>query len=88
VGDQVLFSPEDQHEVEVHGEEMVILRERDVHAVAASGSRSPPASTSEARPAPREHGAGTRRGPPGGQERHRGAVGRRLGPGAASREYR
>src|SRR4051794_20772139 len=34
-GDQVLFSPEDQHEVEVHGEDLVILRERDVHAVAA-----------------------------------------------------
>lgn len=35
VGDRVLFSPEDQHEVEVHGEDLVILRERDVHAVAA-----------------------------------------------------
>jgi chaperonin GroES len=35
VGDQVLFSPEDQHEVEVHGEDLIILRERDVHAVAA-----------------------------------------------------
>jgi chaperonin GroES len=35
VGDQVLYSPEDQHEVEVHGEVLVILRERDVHAVAA-----------------------------------------------------
>ena len=35
VGDQVLFPPEDQHEVEVHGEELLILRERDVHAVAA-----------------------------------------------------
>ena len=35
VGDQVLFSPEDQHEVEVHGEELIILRERDEHAVAA-----------------------------------------------------
>ena len=35
VGDQVLFSPDDQHEVEVHGEDLVILRERDVHAVAA-----------------------------------------------------
>ena len=34
-GDQVLFSPEDQHEVEVHGEDLIILRERDVHAVAA-----------------------------------------------------
>jgi chaperonin GroES len=33
VGDQVLFSPEDQHEV--HGEDLIILRERDVHAVAA-----------------------------------------------------
>jgi chaperonin GroES len=35
IGDQVLFSPEDQHEVEVHGEDLIILRERDVHAVAA-----------------------------------------------------
>jgi chaperonin GroES len=34
-GDRVLFSPEDQHEVEVHGEDLIILRERDVHAVAA-----------------------------------------------------
>ena len=31
----MLFSPEDQHEVEVHGEDLIILRERDVHAVAA-----------------------------------------------------
>ncbi len=36
IGDQVLFSPEDQHEVEVHGEDLIILRERDVHAVAAA----------------------------------------------------
>ena len=35
-GDQVLFSPEDRYEVEVRGEEYIILRERDVHAVAAS----------------------------------------------------
>jgi chaperonin GroES len=35
IGDQVLFSPEDQSEVEVHGEDLIILRERDVHAVAA-----------------------------------------------------
>ncbi|SDP01273.1 chaperonin GroES [Klenkia soli] len=35
VGDQVLFSPDDQHEVEVHGEDLLILRERDIHAVAA-----------------------------------------------------
>jgi len=35
VGDQVLFSPEDLHEVEVQGEAFILLRERDVHAVAA-----------------------------------------------------
>lgn len=35
VGDKVLFNPEDRFEVEVQGEEYVILRERDIHAVAA-----------------------------------------------------
>ena len=35
VGDKVLFNPEDRFEVEVHGEEYVILRERDIHAVAS-----------------------------------------------------
>jgi chaperonin GroES len=35
IGDRVLFSPEDRQEVEVHGEVYLILRERDVHAVAA-----------------------------------------------------
>ncbi|MBB6626785.1 co-chaperone GroES [Nocardioides sp. KIGAM211] len=34
-GDKVLFDPEDKAEVEVHGEVYVVLRERDVHAVAA-----------------------------------------------------
>ncbi|HVC14604.1 MAG TPA: co-chaperone GroES [Acidimicrobiales bacterium] len=34
-GDKVLFNPEDRYEVEVQGEEYVILRERDVHAVAS-----------------------------------------------------
>jgi chaperonin GroES len=34
-GDRVLFSPEDRYEVEVRGEDYLILRERDVHAVAA-----------------------------------------------------
>ena len=34
-GDKVLFNPEDRFEVEVQGEEYVILRERDIHAVAA-----------------------------------------------------
>jgi len=33
--DQVLFSPEDRYEVEVRGEDYLILRERDIHAVAA-----------------------------------------------------
>ncbi|MEZ5322344.1 MAG: co-chaperone GroES [Microthrixaceae bacterium] len=35
VGDQVLFDPSDLSEVEVGGEMFVILRERDVHAVAS-----------------------------------------------------
>ncbi|MEQ8716078.1 MAG: co-chaperone GroES [Acidimicrobiales bacterium] len=34
-GDQVLFNPEDRYEVEVRGADYIILRERDVHAVAA-----------------------------------------------------
>jgi len=34
-GDQVLFNPEDRYEVEVRGDDYIILRERDVHAVAA-----------------------------------------------------
>jgi chaperonin GroES len=32
----VLFSPDDRYEVEVQGEDYLILRERDIHAVAAS----------------------------------------------------
>lgn len=36
VGDQVLFSPEDRYEVEVQGVDYIMLRERDIHAVAAS----------------------------------------------------
>jgi len=35
VGDRVLFDPEDRAEVEVRGEELILLRERDLHAVAA-----------------------------------------------------
>ena len=34
-GDKVLFSPDDRYEVEVGGEEFTMLRERDLHAVAA-----------------------------------------------------
>ena len=39
VGDTVLFNPEDRFEVEVHGEEYVILRERDIHAIAFAAQR-------------------------------------------------
>jgi len=35
VGDKILFNPEDRYEVEVQGDEYVILRERDIHAVAS-----------------------------------------------------
>lgn len=35
VGDRVLFDPEDKAEVEVHAELYLVMRERDVHAVAA-----------------------------------------------------
>ncbi|MFC6285024.1 GroES family chaperonin [Nocardioides sp. GCM10027113] len=35
VGDRVLFDPDDKAEVEVNGELYVVMRERDVHAVAA-----------------------------------------------------
>lgn len=35
VGDRVLFDPEERSEVELHGDEYVLLRERDIHAVAA-----------------------------------------------------
>jgi chaperonin GroES len=33
--DLVLFNPEDRYEVEVRGDEYLILRERDIHAVAS-----------------------------------------------------
>jgi chaperonin GroES len=34
VGDDVLFSADDRFEVELNGEEFILLRERDLHAVA------------------------------------------------------
>ena len=34
-GDKVLYDPEDKAEVEVSGEVYVVMRERDIHAVAA-----------------------------------------------------
>ncbi|MFC6086758.1 GroES family chaperonin [Sphaerisporangium aureirubrum] len=33
-GDKVLFNSEDQYEVEVHGQVYLVMRERDLHAVA------------------------------------------------------
>ena len=36
VGDKVLFSPDYRYEVEVGGNDYIMLRERDIHAVAAS----------------------------------------------------
>ncbi|KQY58656.1 chaperonin [Aeromicrobium sp. Root495] len=35
VGDRVLYDPEERAEVEVRGEEFILLRERDLHAVAS-----------------------------------------------------
>src|ERR1700761_7257554 len=35
VGDRVLFSPDDRHEVEISGDDYLLLREREVRAVAA-----------------------------------------------------
>jgi chaperonin GroES len=36
VGDMVLFEPEERSEVELRGVPYILLRERDIHAVAAS----------------------------------------------------
>jgi len=35
-GDRVLFAPDSGYEVEIRGEDYLILRERDVHATASS----------------------------------------------------
>jgi chaperonin GroES len=34
--DKVLFDPDERSEVELHGRQYILLRERDVHAVAAA----------------------------------------------------
>lgn len=39
-GDLVMFSPEDRYEVEVQGRDYIMLRERDLHAVAAERNES------------------------------------------------
>ncbi len=38
VGDRVLFDPDERAEVELEGATYVLLREKDVHAVAAPGT--------------------------------------------------
>ncbi|SEG06170.1 chaperonin GroES [Thermomonospora echinospora] len=35
VGDRVLFHPDDQYEVEIQGQEYLVMRERDLHAIAS-----------------------------------------------------
>jgi chaperonin GroES len=35
VGDRVLFNPDDQMEVEVQGQTHLVIRERDLHAIAS-----------------------------------------------------
>lgn len=40
VGDRVLFDPDDRAEVEIRGKDYVLLRERDLHAVATEGYRT------------------------------------------------
>ncbi|MCW2902746.1 MAG: chaperonin Cpn10 [Streptosporangiaceae bacterium] len=37
VGDRVLFHPDDQFEVEIQGQDYLVMRERDLHAVAKEG---------------------------------------------------
>src|SRR5437763_9977883 len=35
LGDRVLFDPEERAEIELHGTAYVLLRERDIHAIAS-----------------------------------------------------
>lgn len=35
IGDRVLFNPDDQFEVEIKGDALLVMRERDIHALAA-----------------------------------------------------
>ena len=35
LGDRVLFDPEERSEIELHGTAYVLLRERDIHAIAS-----------------------------------------------------
>ena len=46
VGDRVLYHPEDHFEVDVSGRSFVVLRERDLHAVASGTASAGAPSTS------------------------------------------
>jgi chaperonin GroES len=35
IGDRVLFNPDDQFEVEIKGDAYIVMRERDIHALAS-----------------------------------------------------
>ena len=86
IGDRVLFDPEDRAEVELQSREYVLLRERDIHAVAAQRVQdgqtglylrprrgTPPAGPGyAARPAPRHTLSGGRhaRLAPGAEATH------------------
>jgi chaperonin GroES len=35
VDDRVLFNPDDQFEVEIQGQTLLVMRERDIHAIAS-----------------------------------------------------
>ena len=43
LGDRVLFDPEDRAEIELHGTAYVLLRERDIHAIASERLDEPAA---------------------------------------------
>ena len=45
VGDRVLFDPEERAEIELHGTAYVLLRERDLHAVASARLEEPEGQT-------------------------------------------
>jgi chaperonin GroES len=43
VGDRVLYDPEERAEIELHGSSYVLLRERDIHALASERLDEPAA---------------------------------------------
>ena len=85
IGDRVLFDPEDRAEVELQSREYVLLRERDIHAVAAASKTSTgPTSTTAGYLARPPHAYAARPAP-----RHTLSGGRhaRLAPGAEATHH-